>query len=126
MIQIRVIGAPEKGLRGIFQGYLSLSLVQSWSGQPQVTEVEPLSCWPEGRVSRVTEEAGGRSGRQPSLPLFYFPSLQAPPAPLGLPPYANYLLQGCYTLSFTFFLVEYGIQHTQLVLVLEAKKKVGG
>lgn len=29
VIQIRVIGTPEKGLRNIFQGYLSLSLFPS-------------------------------------------------------------------------------------------------
>lgn len=30
---------------------------------------------------------------------------------------------GCYTLSFTFLLVEYGMQHTQLVLVLQAERR---
>lgn len=80
VIQIRVIGTPEKGLRNIFRGYLSLSLFPSWAGQSQVTEVKNLGCWPEGRVLRGTEEAGGRSGRQPSFPLFCFPSPQAPPA----------------------------------------------
>lgn len=86
-------------------------------------ETPLLSARKKEWVLRGTKEAGGRSGRQPG-PLY---STSCPPGPprFTLSPCAKYLLQGRYTLSFAFFLVEYGMQHTQLVLVLAAERRGG-
>lgn len=100
-------GASEAGSSGV-SGQLSAS--------------SPLPVWlvQEPCGGPVTGQRG-RSGVGPggSLPSAHPTPCSAPPSARPLP--EPELPSPGYALCFTFFLVEYGMQHTQLVLDLEAK-----